>query len=603
MLMPTLYKYLRAWSRCRVALGAVLLLLAYQSPVIAQDLRTIGQLARDGAPELALKLLDNVQPSAQTNLEGWLFFEQQRINIMRENAQWDLLTQRLQQLPSIVPVAFRHEALLELANAALQQGKGVAAREVLQQLIWHSDPAPTADNLALFRRLIIRSYIIDDRLEDAERSMLRYQQDYGDKGLAWGKLRARVLLLTAREAEARDLLQQLTESDAETIALKLLAQLKTQSRELKNISQEALAQLKIKNLEDMDRSRLWYIVALTAKESKDYPAQIRALENVVIKNAYVPKDDRLFKIKNDVLWDSYLQYGLAQGNSLQLLIGQDKDWVIEANKWFRDQPTQARALFTVVMLKGLAGEQRDEAFARFVESLETQTDGMLVVRQLFLYSDMFADVQRLPAALRYRLVDDALARNDLAAANRLMADLTQAPKNSDALEWALRRARVFILSGRAKEGITALNAGLDAQKTLDKNQLDKVLQVIFDLQTVRRDEDALLMFTELLRRPLADGTRREILFWMADSYKAQKNAPLAAAYYLNSATLLDGRGDDPWGQTARFQAADVLLEAGLFDDARRIYQQLLSVTQAADRRAMIKYKLQEIGLRSQATQP
>ena len=58
----------------------------------AQDLGGIAQLARDGAPGLALKLLDKTQPPAADNLPGWLFFERQRIDIMRDWAQWDALS-------------------------------------------------------------------------------------------------------------------------------------------------------------------------------------------------------------------------------------------------------------------------------------------------------------------------------------------------------------------------------------------------------------------------------------------------------------------------------------------------------------------------------
>jgi hypothetical protein len=91
--------------------------------------------------------------------------------------------------------------------------------------------------------------------------------------------------------------------------------------------------------------------------------------------------------------------------------------------------------------------------------------------------------------------------------------------------------------------------------------------------------------------------QREILYWQADSHKALRDYPRAAWLYLKSATLLDAKGLDPWGQTARFQAAEVLADAGLPEDARRIYEGLLRVTREPDRRAAIKYKLQELWLR------
>ena len=112
------------------------------------------------------------------------------------------------------------------------------------------------------------------------------------------------------------------------------------------------------------------------------------------------------------------------------------------------------------------------------------------------------------------------------------------------------------------------------------------------------------LLTKLLQKPLpgehGKKLRRELLFWLADSHKAernkQRNPVLAAAFYLRSATLLDGMGNDPWGQTARFQAAEVLAAEGIVDDARRIYTALLNVTKEPARRAMIQYRLQELWL-------
>jgi hypothetical protein len=53
---------------------------------------------------------------------------------------------------------------------------------------------------------------------------------------------------------------------------------------------------------------------------------------------------------------------------------------------------------------------------------------------------------------------------------------------------------------------------------------------------------------------------------------------------------------DPWGQTARFNAAQSLQESGLVDDARRIYLELLAITEDAARRSVLNHKIQQLWL-------
>ena len=57
---------------------------------------------------------------------------------------------------------------------------------------------------------------------------------------------------------------------------------------------------------------------------------------------------------------------------------------------------------------------------------------------------------------------------------------------------------------------------------------------------------------------------------------------------------------DPWAQTARYNAAESLQAAGLVDDARRIYQDLLRVTEDAARRSVLSHKIQQLWLNQAA---
>ena len=70
--------------------------------------------------------------------------------------------------------------------------------------------------------------------------------------------------------------------------------------------------------------------------------------------------------------------------------------------------------------------------------------------------------------------------------------------------------------------------------------------------------------------------------------------------YLQSAMLPAPNSMDPWAQTARFNAAESLQLAGLTDDARRIYQELLSITDDSARRSVLSHKIQQLWLNQRA---
>jgi hypothetical protein len=586
----------------RALLGACL--LALSMPLMAQDLRGIAELAQGGAPGLALKLLDQVQPKAEENLDGWLFFERQRIDILRDWQQWQALTDRLERLPENAPADFKLWAQSEQVDAYLQAGRGESARGLLRGLIWQASPPATGwqEQLALYRRLVIRSYLVEKNLDDAQRAMRRYQQDYGTKDLEWRRLQARVLLSLNRAAEARSLLQDITEPDAELLALRLLAELRSQSRPATLILGDVRKAVENTKLQPVEIVRLWSVGAEAAQEVRGRLTETRILETVLTSAARLPDDD-LFSIGGDRLWDAYRKYGREEGNALQLLIGQDQRWLDEAAKWLKSRPEKARALLAVVMLNGSDAQARRRATDAFVQSIRQLPESSHLLQKLFVGTKLFPVEADIPDSVRYLLVDDALTANDIALATRLMSGFEAVPAGSAAFEWGLRRARVLVLGGKHEEGVEVLNKLMQNQPRLERADWDRVLQVIFDLQTVGRHADAITLFKTVLQRPLEPQMQREILYWQADSYKAAGDVARAAWLYLKSATLLDAQGLDPWGQTARFQAAEVLAMAGLVDDARRIYEALLNATPEPGRRAMIKYKLQELWLKQPQPSP
>jgi tetratricopeptide (TPR) repeat protein len=120
--------------------------------------------------------------------------------------------------------------------------------------------------------------------------------------------------------------------------------------------------------------------------------------------------------------------------------------------------------------------------------------------------------------------------------------------------------------------------------------------VLFDLQAVDRHEEALRLLEALNARAQNEKLRRELLYWIADSQNALKHYQTAAELYLRSATFGGASGEDPWGHTARFHAAEALGRAGLVEDARRVYLKLHDVTPDPRQRAQIERQIQQLWL-------
>lgn len=561
----------------------------------ANDLAVIGQLAKGGAPGLALALIDQSQPDASKNIAGWLFFEQQRIQILQEWRDWDAIYKRLSLLPEQAPAPLKQWAGLQRADALLKLKRPAEALGELRQLIWQPWAPYKPSDLELYRRLIIRAWLLDGKLGDAWKGISRYEQDYGSGNEVWKLLQARVFLRTDRPRDALGALEGLDGQEAH--ALRLLAQLNSESIPPAQVIDSARRALASDQLEAQDQRRLQWIIAKASVQAEQVAAGIIAAEEALLLSAAQDQDESLFVTSTDALWEAYRALGRDEGNRLQLLLGDPLGWYLAAEEALKKgNSVAARALASVIIHTAEQGEERAGAFELFERSFggdkRAEERGSRLLWALFTQSDDYQDSEDIPPHIRYRLIDLALGQSDIEQAAWLMQGLEQAPEGADAFEWNLRRARVTVLSGHASDGAAILKQALSLQEALDEENVDRSVQVIFDLQTVSAHEAASELLLVLLKRPLSVDLQRELYFWLADSWKALDNTPRAAAYYLRSATLLDGFGFDPWGQTARFNAAEVLVKGGILDDAQRLFEQLLKLTSEENRRAVIRNKLQ-----------
>ena len=560
-------------------------------------LQEVIRIAETGAPGLALRMLDRSQKDMGLQSPRWLNWEEQRLKIYEASQAWDSIISRVAELPNTIPISFTRYARTLQASAYLQLQKGGLARQSLRALILSASGEETQaslDWLQQWRRMVIHSYIDEGLSEDALTSILRFQQDYSTNQQEILYLRARVLLMTQRPAEAAELLAEHTK-DPEAGMLFLLAQLRSADRSPVKVEQAGLRHLRGKWGDKGLRTSLWAVVAEAAQRAGDRGSVVNALEHVVA-DVHRTRVSRLFAFNADSLWNAYLDYALQAGNQAQLLIGQDDKWFKFANIADKKFPVRQRAVYALLMHRGSHADSRLQAARLFIKSIQSRRNNSHIIQQLFTHSKFYPGITDIPEPVRRALVDIALARQDIPLASQLMATLDEPPKGDTSYMWHLRRARILILGGQPRQGALALARFTQSYPTANRTKIDRFLQVVFDLQTVGEHDAAYQLFNDVINSNKDKKLQRELYYWMADSRHAQSRYTDAAELYLKSAMLLDGKGWDPWGQTARYQAAKSLGKAGLIEDAYFIYQRLLKVTKEEDRRAVLRYEVQKLQL-------
>ena len=567
----------------------------------------IDELLVLGIPGLALRMIDKEQPVMEENtLNRWLQWEYVRIRLLQRLEQWDDLINRIQiQLPLLQAKSISSVDInwfkTRQVDAYLQSNQPQKALSMLQQLLWDTDLYVGSEVIALWRRQVIHAYLNQDKVQDAQRAMQRYAQDYEDlpneDGMQWNILQARLLMRTDRVDEAIRQLEQLDLPEA--MALLELARLQAEQVTAAALRKRIKKQLK-EHLEDARLLRLdWYLLLQAALKDGNYYQQIRALESLLSMNGLQVLesvfDGFRREVSADALWQAYENYGLHIANKRQLLRGDDDTWLKKIRKE-KKKTYQARGLYTLLAFNGLEPSVRDQAFEQLVIVLEKHSNGLDLVHRLFMGSQRINDLAIVPRNVRYRLVDYALARADLKTAARIMGNLEQPPEGEDVFGWNLRRARVMILGGQYDEGEALLNSLLKTRDNLESKELDPFMQVLFDFQNVQEHIRALQLFGKLQAYPLEPKVQREIIFWKAESMQALGEYEQAAYLFLISARPLDNI-IDPWFHTASFRAAESMEQANLLNDARRQYMKLLRFTANAARKAIIQQRLQQLQLR------
>jgi hypothetical protein len=574
-----------------ISLVLVLLVCCIKISWANERLDLLKNISSSGAPALTLKMLDQTQPKVDVDLYEWILWEQERYAILSKWQQWDELIVRIERLPDDLPIQFKNQATAHRIDAYLELNQTATARKILRQQLWQTVSDSNVEQQT-WRRQIIISYIKDNRLADAQAAMLRFGQDFEDETPDWLILRATVLIQAERYKLAMQLLKGLDSWQAK--ATYLLAQLKAKQITANDLRRLITPKTENPNISDDELATLAALRFFAAEQLSlvDRVVALEGLFQIGHHSSLV-----LFKLAPDTLWDAYIEYAYLVGNRAELLIGDDEKWLELAYNVIKVTPIKARSLFSSLIVNStdatLVRQAAEGYLNSFGEAAETKQN---LLDQLFNRSKTFANAGKIPPNIRYQLVDLALKKADIDEATRLMSGLTSYPEGSSRFSWQLRQSRVLILGGRYDEGSQIMQGLIAEYKQVSTQNTDRILQVLFDMQTVELHTQTIPLLHQLLSASIDPRQHREILFWIADSYKGMKKFDQAALLYLQSAMLPGAATMDPWAQTARYNAAECLQQSGLTDDARRIYESLLKITKDPARRALLNRSIQQLWL-------
>lgn len=590
----------------------------------------LSALSQVGAGQLAVKLLEQYRPRSEEDISGWQVWQSRQIEVSRSLGNWNEALDLLAVIPSNAAAEYRYWAISQRAEGLMAIGKPTEARALLRNAIWATasgQGAPQvilrqqqADWLPTWRRQLIKAFLEEALYSEAQvasslyvtdyehsnkRSQIRpgiqrFPRDYVSRSLgALDRLEARVALYDKRYEDAWRLLQ--LDGYPEAQLAKGVAQLREQferrtaTPESQRVAALAVLSNALQVADNSENASDWRksaaILAHEAAVQLTHP--IAASEAILKAVVLAPLDlhgESLLRVEDTWYLDALVRAGhmMLNGSNLKNRSSDDKFSAI--SEWKRGP-----ALAALLALATNGGDDSDDAFRLFSKRLLSAKKGGLILKRLLLDSGSFADLANLPLGVRYDLVEYLLNSQQIADASRLMDSLAEPPEGTSRLNWQMRRARVLVLAGKAGAGHLAMQQILEENSQLDSQQGDRLMQVIFDFQAAGEHTSAINFLNQLEKRDLDDQRRRELHFWLADSYKGVDLHLEAAHHYLLSAGQLDPFSMDQWAQTARFESAIQLQEAGLREDAARLFQRLKNVSDDPGRKAMLQTRIDRLG--------
>ena len=539
------------------------------------SLEQIHSLIELGTVQLAYALLQDTRPDYEDS-EDWVDWEMLYYQLALQTEDWNGIIQRTEEIANTVPYEFYAVMQSYAVKAEFGLGQYENARKRLRRMIW--ELPYELERIIEWRELIAESYVADSLVEDAEIALTSFNRDYRPSGPDWEHRYIRILFLTGFNEEAAKRVAALQTTEGKL----LLLFSEFQSRALGSIE---VIELGLKMEEELVKhpvlsAELWSIVNMAARNLNDLEIQITAIE----KGLSVPYDSESDRVRYSLvplnteqqLLAAYDVYALSVGNDFNLVVGDDQSWYQLAQEYEITSPITARAIYSFLAGSATNSDIYSASVAALANELESA--GFLRLLESIFVRLNLLDLAETTPKIQSLLASRALHRNDYRTALLIMNAMDQ-PKQEDQLQsWLLRRARIAIVVKEFEQSLELLNQLIDELPlNTEQKTIDRIMQVVFDLQESEQHEFAVSLFHSLYRHTSEIQARREILRWVADSYSAQDRSQDASELLIHSAKM-GGNWNDSWGRSARLKAADELAVVGFYDDARIIYTELRDAT-------------------------
>lgn len=573
-----------------------------QSPLVIQEvpaspeLLRVRTLVRANVLELAEQILERQGPPLLPDGE-WLNWERQLWALYRAKGSWQKLYERVQSIPPAFPGTVQLEARQEAISALISLGQGERARRLLRKQLL-SGVVSERDKIGL-RRQVIESYLADGLMMEANTSATVFQQDYRTQDSDWLLLGARIALQSADPDRAVNLLAPLDEPQARL--LRAFARLRNESIRPGQVLEMCARFRGQEEFRNLDKPIL--AVMVEAAKTAGSTVQVSDLMEQYLmagRSSNESLNRALPSYTTENLMNAYATIAQQEANRAGYLGGEEDGWVEFARQMAPEQHVARGAVWAYIATRATNSLVRQNAVDNYVNSIidAERTDLLL---ELFGDDKPMGNMDLSPIT-GLRLSNLAIEQGDVQLAADANANVSGPPPGMGYAEWLIYTGRIAIIAGRYQEGAEQLEKWIVSNQRLTPEETDKVLQAIFDLQTVDQHQLAIPLLEQVNQRSPGGKYTREIAFWIAESYSATRQHIKAADYFLFSA-MQKNNGFDQWGESARYRAADALMEGNLFVDARRLFEDLLQRSTEETRKQALQQKLQQLWLKESSLKP
>ena len=547
-------------------------------------LERVRELIELGTHELAYRIVVEERTNYEYRDE-WVEWETLFFELGAGLGRWNDLVLRADQVRETGAWGAYVVAQTHAAMAQIQLGQYSAALQRLRKMILQRPEDRHA--LIEHRRLIAQIYLDEGNLEDAQIALSLFDRDYRPSDPNWEHRYIRILFLSGRFEEAMVRLAPLQTLEAQLLGL--YAGFRTQALSASEVVSSGLELAPAFAAEPVLQAELWAVIEAAARSYNDLEMQAAATEAALsVEYSRLSNWDHLPVVplvSEQQLLEIYDRFALFVGNDVGLIIGDDASWYQLAQEFEITSPATARAFHAYLARHSYSQESKDRSTAAFARSLFD--DGLYrLLDSLFVRLNLL-DVAQVEAELQTRLANSALRDQDYVKALTIINVMPRPEEPQSIEQWLLRQARLAIAVADPERSEQLLNDVIGQLPPLpEQAAIDRIMQVVFDLQKRDQHDLAIQFFVELYNLVTDEQTRREILRWIGESYAAKGDHANASIHLLRSAQPGDLWSDD-WALSARLKAADELVSAGYIDDARVIYSQLHEDTIDPRSRALI----------------